>query len=94
MLPVITEMREAITIAQAAGLRVQPHSPFFGPAIVATLHVLATLDDAMCERFYCDLEASVLGEAIDVHDGTMLVPQGPGLGISVDERVIDRYRVA
>jgi L-alanine-DL-glutamate epimerase-like enolase superfamily enzyme len=89
----LTEMREAVAIAQAAGMRVQPHSPFFGPAIIATLHVLATMDDAMCERFYCDLEVSVLGDAIDVRDGTMRVPDGPGLGITVDERVIERYRV-
>jgi D-galactarolactone cycloisomerase len=89
----LAEMREAIAIARAAGMRVQPHSPFFGPALVATLHVLATMDDALCERFYCDLEASVLGEAIDVRGGTMRVPQGPGLGVTVDEDVIGRYRV-
>ena len=89
----LSEMREAIALAQAAGMRVQPHSPFFGPALVATLQVLATLDDAMCERFYCDLAASVLGDAVDVRDGTMRVPDGPGLGIAVDEDVIERYRV-
>jgi D-galactarolactone cycloisomerase len=90
----LTEMREAIAIALDAGMRVQPHSPFFGPAIIATLHVLATMDDVTCERFYCDLDASVIGDAIDVRNGMMRVPQEPGLGITVDEAVIDRYRVA
>jgi len=89
-----SEMREAIAIARAADMRVQPHSPFFGPAIVATLHILATLDHGMCERFYCELEAAVAGDAIDVRDGMMRVPQGPGLGIAIDEHVIERYRVA
>jgi L-alanine-DL-glutamate epimerase-like enolase superfamily enzyme len=48
----------------------------------------------MCERFYCELEATPLGEAITAQDGHMKVPQGAGLGIEVDEAVIARYRVA
>jgi D-galactarolactone cycloisomerase len=90
------EMREAIANAASAGMRVQPHSPFFGPAIIATLHLLATLDaDALCERFYCELDASVVGNALEVlSDGTMMVPQLPGLGVTIDERVIERYRIA
>ena len=91
----IAEMRAAAALALAAGLRVQPHSPFFGPALIATLHVLATMDtEPLCERFYCELEASVLGDAIDVHDGELRVPLGPGLGMTVNESVIERYRVA
>jgi len=34
----------------------------------------------MCERFYCELEATPLGAAIDARDGHMQVPQRPGLG--------------
>jgi L-alanine-DL-glutamate epimerase-like enolase superfamily enzyme len=48
----------------------------------------------MCERFYCELEATPLGDAIVAQDGHMKVPQGPGLGIDIDEGVIARYRVA
>jgi len=91
----LSELRQAIAIAQEGGLRVEPHSPFFGPAIVATLHVIATLDTpTLCERFYCDLEAYVAGDAAAVHNGVMRVPQGPGLGITIDEEVVARYRVA
>ena len=88
-------MRKAIAIAQQHGVRVMPHTPYFGPGLIATLHVIAArLPDSMCERFYCELEATPLGEAIDAHNGHMRVPQGPGLGIDVDERIIERYRVA
>jgi L-alanine-DL-glutamate epimerase-like enolase superfamily enzyme len=90
-----TEMRAAIANAQAGGMGVQPHSPFFGPTLIATLHLLATLDDdALCERFYCDVEACAVGEAVEVRDGFLTVPAGPGLGVAVDEAVIKRYRVA
>ena len=90
----IAAMREAITIARQHGVRVMPHSPYFGPGLIATLHVIAAcLPDSMCERFYCELEATPLGAAIDARDGHMQVPQRPGLGIDVDETVIERYRV-
>jgi L-alanine-DL-glutamate epimerase-like enolase superfamily enzyme len=88
-------MRKAIAIAQQHGVRVMPHSPYFGPGLIATLHVIAAcLPDAMCERFYCELEATPLGTAIDARDGHMQVPNGPGLGIEVDQKIIARDRVA
>jgi L-alanine-DL-glutamate epimerase-like enolase superfamily enzyme len=91
----IVAMRQAIAVAQALGVRVTPHSPYFGPGLIATLHVIAAdLPEAMCERFYCELEATPLGDAIAAPDGFMRVPQGPGLGIDVDEGVIARYAVA
>jgi D-galactarolactone cycloisomerase len=91
----ITGMCKAIAVAKAHGVRVMPHSPYFGPGLIATLHVIAAdLPDSLCERFYCDLEATPLGDAIAARDGHMNVPQGPGLGIDIDERIIDRYRVA
>jgi D-galactarolactone cycloisomerase len=91
----ITAMRQAIAVAQQHGVRVMPHSPYFGPGLIATLHVIAAdLPEAMCERFYCELEATPLGDAIAAPDGHMRVPQGPGLGVDVDESVIARYTVA
>ncbi len=35
----------------------------------------------------------LLREPLDIADGTIRVPTGPGLGISVDEDAIERYRV-
>jgi L-alanine-DL-glutamate epimerase-like enolase superfamily enzyme len=40
------------------------------------------------------LEASVTGDTVEVRNGTMQVPQGPDFSITIDERVIERYRVA
>lgn len=91
----IVAMRHAIAVAQQHGVRVMPHSPYFGPGLIATLHVIAAdLPEAMCERFYCELEATPLGDAIAAPNGQMRVPQGPGLGIDVDESIIARYAVA
>ena len=90
----IAEMRKAIALAESHGVTVAPHSPYFGPGLIATLHVIAAMDrDVLCERFYCDLAASPLGGAVDATDGYMRVPDGPGLGVDIDERTIERYRI-
>lgn len=90
----IVAMRKAIAVAKQHGVRVMPHSPYFGPGLIATLHVIAAdLPDSLCERFYCDLKATPLGDAIVADHGYMRVPQEPGLGIDIDESVIARYRV-
>jgi len=90
----VDEMRKAIALADGHGVRIAPHSPYFGPGLIATLHVIAAMDgDVLCERFYCDLAASPLGGAVDAQDGYMRVPDGPGLGVDIDVRMIERYRI-
>ena len=90
----ITEMRRVIALAQSHGVSVQPHSPYFGPGLVASIHICAALPGRPpVERFYCDLEASPFGDQVVAKDGFMQVPNGPGLGLVVDEAVIARYRV-
>ena len=90
----ISEMQKVVALAQSRGIKVAPHSPYFGPGLVASVHLCAALPDKPpVERFYCDLEASPFGELVNASGGYMRVPDGPGLGLVVDEAVIDRYRV-
>jgi L-alanine-DL-glutamate epimerase-like enolase superfamily enzyme len=91
----ITAMRTVFAAAAEAGVAVSPHSPYFGPGLIASVHLAAvTAQESMCERFYLDFEASPLGEIINATNGTLPVPGGPGLGIDVDEAIVARYRVA
>jgi L-alanine-DL-glutamate epimerase-like enolase superfamily enzyme len=91
----ISAMKDVIELAHANGVVVAPHSPYFGPGLIATIHICTTLpDDTYLERLYCDLDASPLGSAIEARNGFIPVPHGPGLGVHVDESVIARYRIA
>jgi D-galactarolactone cycloisomerase len=91
----VSELRKVLALAEAANVRVAPHSPYFGPGLLATLHVLAAAPQEMLvERLYVDLEASLFGELVTARQGMMTVPDGPGLGCDPDDAVIDRYRVA
>jgi L-alanine-DL-glutamate epimerase-like enolase superfamily enzyme len=89
----VTEMRRVITLAETFGAQVVPHSAYFGPGLLASIHVIAAMvSDSPVERFYCDFEANPLGDAIHPRDGRIAVPQGPGLGVDPDPRIIQKLR--
>ena len=91
----LSEAWRMISYFRSQGLRVVPHSPFLGPALVATIHMIAAMpEEAPCEHRFCNLGANPLGEAVISMDGRLPVPQGPGLGIDVDLDALAAYRVA
>jgi len=91
----VSELRKVMGLADAANVSVVPHSPYFGPGLLATLQVLAAApQETLVERLYVDLEASLFGEFTDAREGMMTVPDGPGLGCDPDASVIKRFRAA
>jgi L-alanine-DL-glutamate epimerase-like enolase superfamily enzyme len=91
----ISAMLEIAGMARRAGTKIAPHSPYFGPGLIATIHFAASRPEKpTIERFYLDLEASPLGEQVEAPGGFMRVPNGPGLGIDVDETVLRKYRAS
>ncbi len=91
----ITEWRKVGVLAEAAGIPVMPHSPYFGPGLLATLHLAAAASlPILVERFHVALEASLYGDLLDPVDGAFAVPSGPGLGAEPDPAVIRSYRTA
>jgi D-galactarolactone cycloisomerase len=91
----ITEMRKVMALADAFNVRVVPHSPYFGPGLLASLQLLgAWPQESLIEWLYFDLEQTLYGDAIAPRNGQIAVPQGPGLGLDPDSKVIERYRVA
>ena len=90
----ITEFRKVAALAETSGVALMPHSPYFGPGFLATLHLAAAeAKPSLIERFYLKLEASLYGDAIDPVRGKFAVPMGPGLGREPDPEVIKTYRV-
>jgi D-galactarolactone cycloisomerase len=91
----VSEMRKVLTLAEAFGVEVVPHSPYFGPGFLASVHVLATLArETTVERFYCDFAENPLGERIDPKNGRIGVPQTPGVGADPDPKLLEKLRVA
>jgi D-galactarolactone cycloisomerase len=92
----ITEFRKVIALAEVHGATLAPHSTYFGPGFLATLHLIASLpgaDGLAVEHFVVGLEASLYGGAADVVRGMVALPSGPGLGVDPDPDFIKDYRI-
>ncbi|NIF53615.1 mandelate racemase/muconate lactonizing enzyme family protein [Burkholderia sp. Ax-1724] len=90
----VSEMLKIFALADRAKVRIAPHSPYFGPGFLATLHLIAASghDDVPFERLYVDLPENLYGDWIHPVDGMLRVPQNPGLGVDPDPAVIARFR--
>ncbi len=92
----ITETMRICAMALARGLRPVTHAWSTGIIKAASLHVLAALDRA--EYFeYCvqttELNQRLVAEKFPVVDGYVAIPQRPGLGVEIDEEVLEQCLV-
>lgn len=90
----ISEMMRIARLAAEHGVKLVPHSPYFGPGLLASMHMAASFEhETMIEYSFVELGASPLGDAIAVRDGRVTVPTAPGLGRDPDPDIIARYKV-
>jgi len=92
----ITEYMKVAALADEMGIKLAPHSPYFGPGLLATLQLMSLRDDgSFIEVFYMNRAACLWRGHVDVDaNGTVAVPEGPGLGYEPDQEVMARYRVS
>ena len=103
----ITEMQRICAMANACGIQVNPHVWGSPVMIAATLHVAATLPPCPpahnalpylqepvmeFDRTPNAIRQTICAVPFDHEDGFVRVPTGPGLGIEVDEAVVERLR--
>jgi L-alanine-DL-glutamate epimerase-like enolase superfamily enzyme len=61
-------------------------------------HIAACSPGVGAEEFPCDIlgpiayDHDLLAEGMEFRDGAMSVPEGPGLGVSLDEEMLAKYR--
>ncbi|MDG6982818.1 MAG: mandelate racemase/muconate lactonizing enzyme family protein [Nitrososphaerota archaeon] len=91
----ITEMLRIGTLARAHGLPVIPHYSAGGVGFVASLHASLAMDSPMIEYHLRPnpFRDGLAGDAIRHEHGEFLQPKKPGLGITPDEKIIERYRL-
>lgn len=88
----ITEFLKIEKLVKERGARLAPHSPYFGPGALATLHLLAAApEEARFEYFYCWPDAWLYGEALAPERGELALPKAPGLGFDPDPQVLKRF---
>ena len=93
----ISTMVEVGRRAHARGAGTINHTFKSGISIAASLHALAAIGGGDFME-YCVVDSplrnDITVETFEVVDGRLAVPEGPGLGITVVQETLDRYRVA
>ena len=92
----ITECVRIGQLADLRGVMTVTHSWSTGIIKAASLHVLAALPRATFFE-YC-VQETALNQALTVErfpleDGLVRFPDAPGLGVTIDDEVVERYRV-
>jgi L-alanine-DL-glutamate epimerase-like enolase superfamily enzyme len=87
----LSAMLRVAEIAQRHGARFAPHSPYFGPALLATIHLLAAIaPETPVEAYFFDLDPGPFGEAVTPQAARFAVPRRPGLGCDPDPEMLAR----
>lgn len=101
----ISECKKIADMANAFGVRVNPHVWGTGVGLAASLQLIAALPhnppalvplEPLLE-FDCSehpIRMAVLRSALVQRDGRVDIPQGPGLGVDIDRAALDRFRAA
>jgi D-galactarolactone cycloisomerase len=90
----IAAVAQAVALAKQHSVAYVPHCFYFGPGFLASLHLAAAFARQVpFELFFGDLEASPYHDAVRARGGRVTVPDGPGLGVEPDMKIIDQYRM-
>jgi L-alanine-DL-glutamate epimerase-like enolase superfamily enzyme len=90
----VNEMLPVMQLAESVGKRVVPHLYGGGVALAATLQLAAAVPAADLVEF--DVRANPLGtallrESLDLKDGHVEIPDGAGLGVTLDTDCLGEY---
>ena len=93
--------RKIAAVAQEAGLTSTVGSNLeLGVASTAMIHLALATPGIGAEEFPCDIigplyyESDIVRDPLRLGGGRALPPEGPGLGVELDEGMVERYRVA
>jgi L-rhamnonate dehydratase len=92
-----TVARKIVHMAERANVLVIPHSWSSDLLTAASLHLNAFQRRAVFVEFNTSqgpLSREMVKDPLRMKDGYLNVPCGPGLGVEVNEQVIEKYRIA
>lgn len=92
----ITECLKIASLARNWGMKIIPHFSAAAVSLAANLHLSAMVSN--CEWFELTQDPNPLRDelAVDpirVEKGELFIPTGPGLGIELNEKVMEKYRL-
>ena len=90
----ITEVRKIASLAADHKIPISFHTWGDGIALAASVHLSAALKECTLMELdytYNPLRAELLREPLQLHNGCLLPPEKPGLGVEVDEGALRKF---
>ena len=90
-----TEIRRIAALASARGIRLAPHAWGSGVLFAASIHLaMATPNCHILEvsQAYMPMLYELFQEEFDIRDGRVHAPRRPGLGFTLRDDALDRFR--
>ncbi|MFB6218197.1 MAG: enolase C-terminal domain-like protein, partial [Halobacteriaceae archaeon] len=94
----LTEFRKIATLCDLQGVSVSPHNISSPVGTVAGAHAAAAIPNFLALEYHArdvpwwdDLVTRTAGSGPVLADGTIDLPEGPGLGIEIDPDVAAEY---
>jgi L-alanine-DL-glutamate epimerase-like enolase superfamily enzyme len=91
----ITHLQKIASLAAERGIPFYPHGYSTDVIVAANLHLIAANRNAPLLEYCVEdspLRWEVVEESFPVEDGTVAVPDAPGLGITLNRDTLERYR--
>ncbi len=93
----VTQARKISAIAEAYGIEMAFHNAFGPIQNAATIQVDATIPNFLIQESFYDCFPEWKRELVNnepkIENGYSAIPKKPGLGISVNEKILDKYKV-
>jgi D-arabinonate dehydratase/D-galactarolactone cycloisomerase len=92
----ITEALRISAVAAVSGVDIAPHGVGSAVSVAAALHLLVAVPNVRTYEFNQlpnPLRDDLLLQPLRFDDGRLRPPEGPGLGIELDQAAVDRYTV-
>jgi galactonate dehydratase len=91
----IAALLDVASATEAAFVSFAPHNASGPVATAATLQISALAPTLLLQEMFAPLDAPwrdvVALPSIDVEDGVVRIPQGPGLGVELDESELEKH---
>jgi L-alanine-DL-glutamate epimerase-like enolase superfamily enzyme len=93
----ISEVMQIASVANEYGVRVVPHAWKTGILKAASLHANAVLEGERIQEWSTadnPLAQTLVKSVVPIDEGHATVPTSPGLGVELDEEVVERFHVS
>jgi L-alanine-DL-glutamate epimerase-like enolase superfamily enzyme len=91
----VSEMLKIMGLANNMSIKIAPHSPYMGPGLIATAHLIAAqAQEIFLEYTFCQMDLNPLGQAILTQEGFFPISSEPGLGLTIDMDIVQQILVS